>query len=143
MEIINKRPNAVNIVVLLILIQSLSGIVGGTGLVLEPSGKSLKIPLEWLNNSPFNDYMLPGLILLILLGIYPLLVLYGLWLKRSWAWASTMILGMAIIIWIGVEILIIGYKPVPPLQLIYGIEGLLILVLTLSSPVREYYRVKI
>ena len=135
-----SKPISVYILLVLILFQGLSGIVGGIGLVLDPTGKSLQLPIEWLEGSPFNDYLIPGLILLIVLGIYPLVVLYGLWLKLRWALFAAFTVGVALIIWIGVEILIIGYHPQPPLQLIYGLVGLFILIFVFLPSVRLYYK---
>jgi len=108
------------------------------GLIIDPTGESLQIPIEWLHNSPFNDYLIPGLILLIILGIYPFIVFYGLWKKLSWSWYAALILGIALLIWIGVEILVIGYQANPPLQLIYGLVGFFILVFVLLSSVRKF-----
>ncbi len=123
----------------LIIFQGISGLSGGVGLVLDPTGESLRIPLSWLENSPFDDYLIPALILLIVLGLFPLVVFYGLLKKWSWSWYAALIVGAALIIWIGVEISIIGYHPQPPLQLIYGSLGLIILVFVLMPSVRRFY----
>ena len=42
---------------------------GGLGLVLEPSGANLGIPLELLENSPFATYLIPGIVLLTVNGL--------------------------------------------------------------------------
>jgi CDP-diglyceride synthetase len=135
-----SKPTSVIILLILILFQGLSGLFGGVGLVLDPSGKSLQIPISWLENSPFNDYFIPGLILLIILGALPIITLYGLWYKLKWGWLFAQVLGLALIIWIGVEILIIGYQPKPPLQLIYGLVGLMILIFVFLPSVKRYYK---
>ena len=133
-----SRPFGVYVLMIFVLLQGLSGLAGGAGLVLDPTGESLQIPLNWLDDSPFNNFLIPGLILLIVLGLFPLVVLYGLWCKSSWSWFGALIVGAALIIWIAVEILVIGYHPQPPLQLIYGCAGLIILILVLLSSVRDY-----
>jgi hypothetical protein len=46
----------------------LTAIAGGFGLVSDPSGTKLNIPLDWLSNSPFTNYFVPGLVLLIVNG---------------------------------------------------------------------------
>ena len=46
----------------------ITAILGGSALVLDPSGVAAKAPLEWLNNSPFENYLIPGLLLLIIIG---------------------------------------------------------------------------
>jgi len=109
----------------------LSGIGGGIGLPLDPSGNAMRIPIEWLEGSPFNNYLTPGLILLIVLGIFPLIAVYGLWKRLPWARKVSILIGVALIIWITVEIIIIGYQPDPPLQAIYGPLGVVILILSL------------
>jgi CDP-diglyceride synthetase len=136
----NSRTLGVYTLLFFILFQGLSGLTGGIGLVLDPSGKSLQIPINWLDNSPFNDYLIPGLILLIVLGAFPIVTLYRLWFKMKWAWLSALVLGLALIIWIGVEILVVGYQSDPPLQLIYGLVGLIILALVFLPSVRRYYK---
>ena len=122
-----------------LLFQGLSGIAGGIGLVGDPTGDNLGIPVSWLQGSPFDDYLVPGLILLVVLGVFPLIVTYGLWTQRSWAWPAALLVGVGLLVWIGVEILVIGYQPAPPLQLIYGLLGLVILGLALLPSVRRFY----
>ena len=120
-----------------LLFQGLSGIVGGVGLVGDPTGGNVRIPVAWLEGSPFENYFIPGLILLLVLGVYPLIALYSVWTRRSWSWPVVMPVGPALIFWIGVQISIIGYHPWPPLQLFYGLLGVFLLVLTLLPSVRH------
>lgn len=133
-----SRPVTLYVLMACLLFQGLSGILGGFMLVSDPSGESLQIPLNWLQGSPFNDYLIPGLVLLIVLGVFPLVVIYGLWVRASWAWLAALLVGIALLIWIGVEILVIGYQTQPPFQLIYGVLGIVIVVLTLLPRVRAY-----
>jgi hypothetical protein len=65
-----------------LLFQGVSGVVGGIGLVIDPSGASLGLPLAWIEDSPFRTYLVPGFILLTALGVVPLIVAYGLWRRR-------------------------------------------------------------
>lgn len=135
-----KRPALVYTLMVLVAFQGLSGLLGGFGLISDPSGESLQIPLDWLEGSPFNNYLIPGIILFFILGIYPLIVFFGLWKNAMWSWYGALFLGIALIIWIGVEILIIGYHMQPPLQLIYGTVGILILFVALTPPVKKYFQ---
>ncbi len=134
-----SKPVALYIILALILFQGLSGIIGGIGLILDPSGKSLQIPLEWLENSPFSNYLIPGLILFFVLGIFPLFVFRGLLKKWKNIWLGALSIAIMLIIWILVEILIISYQAEPPLQLIYGSVGILLLIFTLLPSVKKYY----
>ncbi len=123
----------------LVTFQGLSGIFGGIGLVLDPTGSTLQIPLEWLKGSPFPDYLVPGIVLLVILGLYPLAVFYGLLRRIQLAWHASLLLEIALLTWLGVEILVIGYQAEPPLQAVYGTVGILILICTLLPSMRYYF----
>ncbi len=43
------------------------------------------IPIEWLAGSPFGDYLVPGLILGLVLGVFPVVIILILsLLNRPW-----------------------------------------------------------
>lgn len=116
-----------------LVFQGISGVAGGIGLISDPTGHSLGIPADWLIGSPFSSYLIPGLILLTALGLFPLAVTYGIWKRQSWSGPAALVVGIMLVVWIAVEILIIGYHSSPPLQLTYGLLGLFIIVLGLYS----------
>lgn len=124
-----RRPRKTLALASALALQGLSGLGGGLGLIADPSGEAIGIPLEWLTGSPFADYLVPGVVLLTVLGIGPLVVAYGVWTRRSWARGASLLVGVALLVWIGVEIAVIGYQPQPPLQLVYGVLGAVIVVL--------------
>jgi hypothetical protein len=66
-----------------------------------------------------------------------MVVFYGLWKRSKWAWMGAMTVSAALIIWIGVEIWMIGYHSEPPLQLVYGLLGVILLILTFLPTVRH------
>jgi|GEM_PF-2453397 len=111
----------------LVLFQGLSGLFGGIALILDPTGGILQIPITILDESLLNDFLIPGVILVSVLGLYPMIVFLGLIKNQSWALAGTKLLGLALIVWIAVEIIMVGYQSQPPLQLIYGLIGILLL----------------
>ena len=124
----------------LLLFQGLSGLVGGAGLVSDPTGGSLHIPIDWLAGSPFNDYLIPGLFLLLILGAGVLAVAAAVWLRARFALPAALAVGLLLLIWLGVEILVIGYQADPPFQAVYGLVGLSIITLALLPSVRKEYR---
>ena len=58
-----------NVLGFLQLFIGLGAVGGGLGLVLEPSGANLGMPLEMLNHSPFSNFLIPGIVLLIVNGL--------------------------------------------------------------------------
>jgi len=131
------KPYSLYFLMGLMLFQGISGLFGGFALVMDSTGELLQMPLSMLDGSPFESYLVPGIILLTILGIFPMIVLYGLWKKLDWAWSGALIVGAALIIWIGVEIWMVGYHPEPPLQIIYGSLAVILLILTLLPSVRK------
>lgn len=118
--------------------QGLSGVAGGIGLMADPSGRALGIPVEWLEGTPFGSYLVPGLVLLTVLGIAPLAVVLGIRTRRSWSWSGSLLAGLALLVWLAVQISVVGYRREPPLQLVYGGVGVAIVVVTLLPAVREH-----
>src|SRR5690606_41539540 len=60
--------------------------------------------------SPFQNYLVPGIILFTILGIFPLIISVGLVKGNPLSLKLTLILAYSLIIWIAVEIVIIGYR---------------------------------
>jgi hypothetical protein len=134
-----RRPYLLYVLMAATFFQGISGIIGGVGLLMDPTGESLGIPQAWLSGSPFADYTLPGIVLLLLLGILPLIAFFGLLTGKKWGLFAALYVGIALLAWLFVEILVIGYQSQPPLQLIYGILGVAILALALAPSVRHHF----
>lgn len=134
-----RKPLTVKVLIACVLLQGISGMFGGVGLIIDPSGRTLNIPLIWIQNSPFSDYLIPGIILFTVLGVFPLIISVGLIRGKLLSWRLTLMLAFALIVWILVEIIIIGYQADPPLQLIYGLLGITILLLTISPSTKKFF----
>lgn len=134
------RPAALHGLLLVLSFQGLSGLAGGFGLIADPSGEALGIPVGWLEGSPFADYLVPGIVLLTLLGVGPLFVVYGLWTGRRWAWTGSLLVGLGLLVWLAVQVAVVGYRSEPPLQAVYAGVGVAMVGLTLTKSVREHLR---
>lgn len=115
----------------LLVVEGLTALLGGVQLVIDPSGRRVGLALEWLQGSPFTDYLWPGLVLGSLLGVLPLVAVYGVFLNQRWGWSLGFLVGVALMIWLTVQIRMIGYFSEPPLQLIYAFLAAAIAVLAL------------
>jgi hypothetical protein len=122
-------------------IQAVGGIPSGVGMVRDPVN-NIGMPLSMLEGSPFGDYLIPGLILLIVLGVFPLIVLYGLIRRHRWAWWLALAVGAGLVIWIATEIALLGFLPGTGivLQIVFGLVGAAIIVLALVRPTRRFFR---
>lgn len=137
------RPIALNALMIILAFQGLSGVAGGLGLVLDPSGSLLAIPIEWLDGSPFGDYLIPGIVLLVGLGVFPLILVTFMWRGIPWSLDAGAGVGVILLVWLGIEIFVIGYQPVPPFQAVYAAVGISIIVLAYAPSVRaEYNRLR-
>jgi hypothetical protein len=107
---------------------SIGALGGGLVLTVAPKGEIMPLPLTALAGSPFDTYFVPGLILFGVLGLGPLVAAGLAWLRHPLAPAATFVVAGALLIWVIVEVAIIGYSNEPPLQAIYGFLGLAILL---------------
>jgi hypothetical protein len=102
-----QRPSFVWIGVALEIFTALGAIPVGVIFLTDPSGKAMQLPQEWIANTVFGDYTIPGLYLLAVNGL-GMLALAALTLRRHWIapWL-TGTLGVGLIVWILVEILVL------------------------------------
>ena len=89
---------------------------GGAALMLGPHGEIVPLPVSALAGSPFADYFLPGTILFAVLGLGPVAAAVIAWRRHPVAPFLALLVGGALLIWLAVEILIVGYSRHPPLQ---------------------------
>jgi hypothetical protein len=96
------------------------------------------MPPELLTGTPFNSWVLPGIALLVAIGIVPTIALLAELRRAPWATVGHAGVGGVLIGWILVQLLVIGYCA-PPFQIGYLVFGLVILALALLN-LREAYR---
>jgi CDP-diglyceride synthetase len=96
---------------------------GGFGLVSDPSGAKMNISLEWLNNTPFVNYFIPGLVLLAVNGVGNVVASITTFVRNKYAPNLAAALGIFLVLYITIEVLTIGLRT--PLQPLYFILGLI------------------
>ena len=146
-----SRPLSVKLLSFLLVFLGINGLIGGIPFLLAPDGHLLQMPFSHLKNTPFPDFTIPGLLLTIFLGLYPLAAAYGLWRRPAWhwpevinpfrqhhwSWAGSLAAGVIAVIWIIVQI---QWIPVGFLHVFILAWGALILLAGWLPGVRQYCR---
>jgi hypothetical protein len=146
----NSKPFTVWLLIVLQILLALGALFGGGAFLLAPDGHLIQMPRSHLENSPFSDFLIPGLLLFTFVGIYPLAVAYGLWRQPSWrwlnalnpfkqthwSWIASLAAGAIVIIWITVQI---QWIPFGFVHILYLSWGFVLMLITWLPNVRKYY----
>jgi len=92
--------------VFLLLFLGFGGVYGAFMLISDPSGEKFEWSLELLNRTPFETYLLPGIVLLMVNGLLPIFVAISIMLKKKYAITLILFQGVAVIIWLSVQLLL-------------------------------------
>ena len=112
--------NALGILLLVLAINAFGG--GYYGMA-----GAKNIPTEWLKGSPFSNYFIPSLILLVGIGGSALLAAIFVFRQYTQARKAAFICGIIVILWLIVQVTIIGY--VSWMQPTTAVAAILILLL--------------
>ena len=96
--------------ILLHLVIGASAIGAGQALVLKPSGEALTFETEWLENSPFPDYRVPGLFLLLVIAPTNLISAVAQIKKHRSAPLLSTGNGTLLVLWVSIQTVIIGFQ---------------------------------
>lgn len=100
----------------------------GFMLIVDPTGASLGFPLEWLADTLFKNYLVPGIFLFSVNGIGSLT---GAFLTFRWHTLASLAavgLGAFLVAWIVVQVITLG-PPLHWLQILYFVLGAVELLL--------------
>ena len=111
----------------LLFFNGISAVFGGGSLVLRPDGSLMEMPVEWMEGTPFSNYFIPGLILFLVIGGGSIASAIAAIRKITNYPLLIMLTGVALVIWIIVQIAMI--RMLHWLQALYGGIGLLLIIL--------------
>lgn len=118
------------------------GAIGGGGVLI----------VSLLDQSPFNSFLIPGIILFTVLGLAPCLLIFALLKKPEsrfaemlnvftdmhWAWTYSFYMAFILIIWIQLEMVFL--QAVSWLHTFYIILALVMLFVSLLPGLRHQYK---
>jgi hypothetical protein len=112
---------------ILLLFNSAGAFYGGWNLMLHPDGSTMQMSLDWLQYSPFSDYLIPGIILFTVNGVFGIFV-FGtiIFRHRLYPW-FVIAQGLILSGWIVIQILMV--RSVVGIQVLFGAIGLLLILL--------------
>lgn len=146
-----KRPWSAWILIGLLVFQAVSAFYGMYLLLSDPTGSGMKMENQ-AGKSPTGDFLVPGLILGILLGLVPLLSAWGLMTRREvkvfnalnvygkkhfWGWTWAIYTGIMLVIWITMQVQFLGGGFF--IQTFYSLLGVAILITALLPSVKNWY----
>ena len=107
----------------LLLVNGLGALYGGFLLMLDPSGSKMQMPLSYLEHSPFSNYLIPGIILFIVNGLFSFVTIMTILFKNVHYYWFVIIQGLLLSGWILVQIILlqIFYAPLHATFLIIGL----------------------
>ncbi len=145
-----KRPFMLWPLILALLFLSLGGFSGGIPMLADPANGGYLQLADILPLLPVSNFILPGLFLLVVMGLFPLLLIYALitrpdwnwadglfqWSKSYWAWTATLVFVAIIAIWLIYEGWLIGWFSITYAT---AVAGFFILLFALMPSVRKFY----
>ena len=147
-----KQKTYRNILIGFLVFLGIGAIGGGGVFIISPSGKLMGMPLSMLNKSPFDSFLIPGIILFSVLGIAPTLLARSLYRKTAsklmerfnffkdmhWTWTFSIYVAFALIIWLQIEMQMLS--AVSWLHTFYMFLAVLIIFIALLPQVRNLYK---
>lgn len=95
------------IAIILLLFNAISALAGGWSMMSDPSGETLDMPLRFLEHSPFENFLVPGIILFTTNGLFSLLLAVMAFLKfMNYSWL-VIFQGFILVGWLTIQIIMI------------------------------------
>ena len=148
------RPVPVLLIIGLEFILAILGFFSGISFLQDPSGGTHGMDTSILVTTPISDFTPVGIFFVACYGVLPVLSIYGLWklprwrwtdafnkwTRENWAWTATVVIGVILIVWIAVEVALIGSPIGLPrfLQVTMALLGVVFIVIATLPRVRTY-----
>lgn len=116
------RPIAIT----LLCVNGLSAVAGGFGLIGDPSGRSLGWTTDLLASSPFENFLVPGIILFTGNGLLSLTIAIAA-IKKMKAYPMLILFqGAFLFLWVIIQMMMLQFYH--PLHLIFGVMAVVLIL---------------
>jgi hypothetical protein len=133
-KMISKIPNISKlkflriVIIILLLFNAFSALGGGLMLIIDPSGQLIQLPISYLENSPFSNFLIPGILLFTLNGITSLIIAILSIKKHKYFPHLVIVQGVILAAWLSIQIIIIRTF-FPPMHLTCYVVALGLIVM--------------
>jgi len=129
----NKIPAILGITELIV---ALGALPAGWLLMTHPDGSGMHMSVDLLQGSPFPDYLIPGVFLFTVNGLFQLAASVLGFLRHRWAGYAGLALGIVLVSWICIQVTIIGLTSLlQPMFFIVGVLEIILASLIMKSKV--------
>ena len=111
----------------LLWLNGFGALYGGWHLMKDPTGSSIQLPAEYIADTLFKNYFIPGLVLFVMNGMLSLLFSFFVIKRSPLAGRLVIFQGLVLVTWLMVQLITIKVTFI--LQLIFGIIGILFILL--------------
>lgn len=118
--------------ILLYSVLALGAFISGGMLIIDPSGGSMGLASDFLNDTPLHDYLIPGILLFGVIGLSQALSAIKLKSSGSYTKEILILAGISLLIWIVVQLFMIGY--------VFFLQAIILFVSVLELPYAIKYR---
>jgi len=108
--------------IFLLFFTGITALIGGGMLIYDTSGKPLKMGTVILANSPFDTFLIPGLVLFLFIGVSCIVTAFLIIADKPYSMRLLFGQGIVMLGWIIVQLLLI--KQFHLLQLLYLFIGI-------------------
>jgi len=112
----------------LLLLTAINAAVAGVLFIIDPSGNGMGMNVSYIKDSPFNSYLIPGIVLLIVNGLLNFIAAYFVFKEKPFASLWVIAQGILLIGWIVIQVIMV--KDISMLHTIMFTIGM---ILTMSG----------
>jgi len=130
---------------------AIGGFYGGISMLQDPNGSPMKMPVDYLKNTIFQNFTIPGLFLIGVWGIGSFVMLYILWARPKlpfltrltswsheyWGWDLLVLMGVGLLVWLVYQLFTI--PEMAPIQVVMFVIAFILIGVPLLRPLRVYY----
>ena len=109
----------------LLLLTAVNAVIAGVLFILDPSGQSIGLSLVYIKQSPFDSYLIPGIVLFITNGLFNFMAVIALLKNKSYAPRFVIFQGFVLVGWIVIQVFMV--QDISPLHITMFAIGVILI----------------